>query len=92
MMIPQIKYKGKTVAFMADLLPSAGHIPLPYVMGYDTRPLLTLTEKEKFLKKAADEEFILFLEHDSVNECCTVQNTEKGIKLKDTFTLDSCFG
>ncbi|MCE3280999.1 MAG: fold metallo-hydrolase [Bacteroidetes bacterium] len=92
MMIPQINYKGKTVAFMADLLPSAGHIPLPYVMGYDTRPLLTLTEKEKFLKKAAEEEFILFLEHDSVNECCTVQNTEKGIKLKDTFTLDSCFG
>jgi glyoxylase-like metal-dependent hydrolase (beta-lactamase superfamily II) len=92
MMIPKIKYKGKTVAFMADLLPSAGHVPLPYVMGYDTRPLLTLSEKEKFLKQAADEEFILFLEHDSVNECCTLQNTEKGIRLKDTFTLEECFG
>lgn len=92
MMIPQIKYKGKTVAFMADLLPSTGHIPLPYVMGYDTRPLLTLSEKEKFLKRAADEEFILFLEHDSVNECCTLQNTEKGVRLKDTFTLEEYFG
>ena len=82
MMIPLIHYKGQTIAFMADLLPSTGHIPLPYVMGYDTRPLLTLTEKEKFLKRAADEKFILFLEHDSVNECCTVENTEKGVRLK----------
>lgn len=92
MMTPHIKYKGKTVVFMADLLPSTGHVPLPYVMGYDTRPLLTLSEKEKFLKRAADEEFILFLEHDSVNECCTVQNTEKGVRLKDTFSLKECFG
>ena len=87
MMLPHIKYKGKTVVFMADLLPSAGHIPLPYVMGYDTRPLLTMTEKEKFLKRAAEEEFILFFEHDSVNECCTVQNTEKGVRLKECFRL-----
>jgi glyoxylase-like metal-dependent hydrolase (beta-lactamase superfamily II) len=92
MMIPQIKYKGKTVAFVADLLPSTGHIPLPYVMGYDTRPLLTLSEKEIFLNRAADEEFVLFFEHDSVNECCTLQKTEKGIRLKDTFTLEECFG
>ena len=92
MMIPHIKYKDKTIVFMADLLPSTGHIPLPYVMGYDTRPLLTLAEKEKFLKHAADEEYILFLEHDSVNECCTVQNTEKGIRLKDTFGLEDYFG
>ncbi len=87
MMIPHIKYKQHTIVFMADLLPSTGHIPLPYVMGYDTRPLLTLTEKEKFLNRAADEQLILFLEHDSVNECCTVERTEKGIKLKDTFKL-----
>jgi glyoxylase-like metal-dependent hydrolase (beta-lactamase superfamily II) len=87
MMIPHIKYKGKTIVFMADLLPSTGHIPLPYVMGYDTRPLLTLTEKEKFLNTAADNEYILFLEHDAVNECCTLQRTEKGIRLKDTFSL-----
>ena len=92
MMIPQINYKGKIVAFMADLLPSTGHIPLPYVMGYDTRPLLTLDEKEKFLKRAADEEIVLFLEHDSVNQCCTVQNTDKGVRLKDVFTLEEYFG
>lgn len=92
MMIPKIQYKGKTVAFMADLLPSTGHIPLPYVMGYDTRPLLTLTEKEKFLKEATDNEYILFLEHDSVNECCTLQHTEKGIRLKETFKFEEYFG
>lgn len=76
---------------MADLLPSVGHIPLPYVMGYDTRPLLTLDEKGKFLKEAADKEYILFLEHDSVNECCTVQHTEKGVRLKETFRFDELF-
>jgi len=92
MMIPQIKYKNKTVAFMADLLPSIGHIPLPYVMGYDTRPLLTMTEKEKFLNRAADEEYILFLEHDSINQCCTVHHTEKGVRLKDTFSFEEYFG
>ena len=87
MMIPQIKYKGKTIVFMADLLPSVGHIPLPYVMGYDTRPLITLSEKEAFLNRAADEEFILFFEHDSINECCTVQHTEKGVRLKEYFAF-----
>lgn len=92
MMIPHVSYKGKTVVFMADLLPSTGHIPLPYIMGYDTRPLLTLSEKEKFMIRAAEEEFILFFEHDAVNECCTVQKTEKGIRLKETFTLKECFG
>jgi glyoxylase-like metal-dependent hydrolase (beta-lactamase superfamily II) len=87
MMIPHLKYKGKTIVFMADLLPSVGHIPLPYVMGYDTRPLITISEKEAFLNRAADEEFILFFEHDSVNECCTVQHTEKGVRLKETFAF-----
>jgi glyoxylase-like metal-dependent hydrolase (beta-lactamase superfamily II) len=87
MMIPHIKYKGKTIVFMADLLPSVGHIPLPYVMGYDTRPLITLSEKEAFLNRAADEEFILFFEHDSINECCTVQHTEKGVRLKESFAF-----
>jgi len=89
MMHPHIKYKGKTIVYMADLLPSIGHIPLPYVMGYDTRPLITLNEKEKFLNKAAEEKYILFLEHDPINECCTVQKTEKGVRLKETFTLES---
>ncbi|WP_420386637.1 MBL fold metallo-hydrolase [Roseivirga sp.] len=86
-MIPKIKYKDHTIAFMADLLPSVGHIPLPYVMGYDTRPLLTLKEKEEFLNEAADNEYVLFLEHDPVNECCTVKHTEKGVRLDKTFPL-----
>jgi glyoxylase-like metal-dependent hydrolase (beta-lactamase superfamily II) len=86
-MIPIIQYKDKKIAYMADLLPSTGHIPLPYVMGYDTRPLLTMEEKERFLNQAADENYILFLEHDAQNECCTLQHTEKGIRLKETFLL-----
>lgn len=91
MMIPLINYKGKTIAFMADLIPSVGHIPLPYVMGYDTRPLLTITEKEKFLNTAVEKEYILFFEHDSVNECCTVQKTEKGVRLKEAFRFNELF-
>jgi glyoxylase-like metal-dependent hydrolase (beta-lactamase superfamily II) len=91
MMIPQVKYKGRTIVFMADLLPSVGHIPLAYVMGYDTRPLLTLDEKDKFLRTAVEEEFVLFLEHDSVNECCTLQMTDKGVRLKETFRFDELF-
>ena len=87
MMIPKIKYKGKTICYMADLLPSVGHIPLAYVMGYDTRPLLTLEEKEKFLTEAADNQYVLFFEHDPLNECCTVVRTEKGVRLDKTFKL-----
>jgi glyoxylase-like metal-dependent hydrolase (beta-lactamase superfamily II) len=86
-MIPHITYKNKTIVFAADLLPSTGHIPLPYVMGYDTKPLITLSEKEKFLNEAAEREYIIFLQHDNYSECCTVQRTEKGIRLKDTFSL-----
>lgn len=91
MMIPHINYQGKTLVFMADLLPSTGHIPLPYVMGYDTRPLITLTEKEQFLKTAVENEYVLFLEHDSVNELCTLQNTEKGIRLSNAFAFGELF-
>jgi glyoxylase-like metal-dependent hydrolase (beta-lactamase superfamily II) len=87
MMIPMVKYKEKTICFMADLLPSVGHLPLPYVMGYDTRPLLTLTEKEQFLQEALDQNYVLMLEHDSVNECCTLQQTDKGIRVAETFKL-----
>ena len=72
---------------MADLLPSVGHIPLPYVMGYDTRPLLTLDEKQAFLNLAAENNFILFLEHDPINECCTVKKTEKGVRLNECLKL-----
>ncbi|MGJ5643047.1 MBL fold metallo-hydrolase [Formosa sp. S-31] len=87
-MIPLIKYKDNTIAFMADLLPTVGHLPLPYVMGYDTRPLLTLDEKEKFLNIAADNNYYLFLEHDAHNEIITVQHTEKGVRLKDIYTCN----
>jgi len=90
-MIPQITYKEKTLVFMADLLPTAGHIPLPFVMGYDTRPLLTLNEKELFLNKAADEEYYLFLEHDAHNEIITLKHTEKGVRLDKTFTFNELF-
>ncbi|NER14238.1 MBL fold metallo-hydrolase [Leptobacterium flavescens] len=90
-MIPHIHYKGKTLVFMADLLPTAGHIPVPYVMGYDTRPLLTLDEKAKFLDKAASENYYLFLEHDAHNEICTLQHTEKGVRLKEVFTFNELF-
>lgn len=87
-MLPKMQYKGRTLVFMADLLPSVGHIPLPYVMGYDTRPLLTLQEKQLFLEEAAQNNYVLFLEHDSVNECCTVKMTEKGVRVDQTFRLD----
>ncbi len=92
MMVPHIKYKGKTLVYMADMMPSVGHIPVNYVMGYDTRPLLTMQEREPFMKRAADEEYILFLEHDPVNECCTVQHTDKGVRLKEKFSLKEYFG
>ncbi len=90
-MIPLINYKGKTIAFMADLLPTVGHIPIPFVMGYDTRPLLTLDEKEVFLNLAADNNYYLFLEHDAHNEIITVQHTEKGVRLKDVYTTKEIF-
>jgi glyoxylase-like metal-dependent hydrolase (beta-lactamase superfamily II) len=91
MMLPHINYKGKTIVYVADLIPSVGHIPLQYVCGYDTRPLITLSEKKQFLNTAAEKEFILFFEHDTVNECCTVQKTERGVRVKDIFTLKEFF-
>ncbi|TNE52705.1 MAG: MBL fold metallo-hydrolase [Bacteroidetes bacterium] len=91
MMIPHIKYQGKTLVFMADLLPSIGHIPLPYVMGYDTRPLITLAEKGRFLDRAFQENYVLFLEHDSQNECCTLKQTEKGIRLDGVYSFREIF-
>ncbi len=90
-MIPMIQYKGKTVCFMADLLPTAGHLPVPFIMGYDTRPLLTLNEKEQFLNLAADNNFFLFLEHDANNEIITVQHTEKGVRIKETYSCKDIF-
>jgi len=87
MMLPKINYKGKTVVYMADLLPSVGHLPLPYVMAYDMFPLKTLTEKQVFLEEAVSNNYVLYLEHDPVNECCTLQRTEKGIRVAETFNL-----
>ena len=87
MMIPHIQYQDKTIVFCADLIPTAGHLPLPYVMGYDTRPLLTMPEKAKFLNAAAENNYFLWLEHDAHNEIITVENTEKGIRLKEVFKL-----
>ena len=89
MMLPQIQYKDRTIVFMADLLPSQGHTPLPYVMGYDMFPMTTLDEKKTFLEEAVDNNYILFFEHDPKVECCTLQRTDKGIRPKDFFSLDS---
>lgn len=90
-MIPMINYKEKTICFMADLLPTVGHLPIPFIMGYDTRPLLTLDEKKKFLNLAADNNFYLFLEHDAHNEIITVQHTEKGVRLKEIYRCNELF-
>lgn len=90
-MLPKINYQGKTIVFMADLLPTTGHIPLPYVMGYDTRPLLTIKEKEQFLNDAANNEYFLFLEHDAYTEICTVKHTERGVRLKEKFKFTDIF-
>jgi len=87
-MLPHINYKGKTIVFCADMLPTAGHIPIPYVTGYDTRPLMSMDEKEIFLKNAADNNYYLWLEHDAHNQIITVQHTEKGVRLKDVFTCN----
>ncbi len=90
-MIPHINYQGKKLVFAADLLPTVGHIPLPYVMGYDTRPLLTMEEKEIFLNKAVDEEYFIFLEHDATNEICTLKRTERGVRLDKTYKFNEIF-
>lgn len=86
-LIPHIKYKDKSIAFMADLLPSTAHVPMPWVMSYDTKPLVTLKDKQRFFKEALEENVFLFFEHDLYNECCSIEMTEKGIKVKDTYTL-----
>lgn len=90
-MLPKLHYKGKTIVFAADLLPTTGHIPLPYVMSYDTRPLLTMEEKSAFLQEAVDNNYLLFLEHDAKNELCTVQETERGIRLENTYAFNEVF-
>ena len=91
MMLPHITYKGKTLVFAADLVPTAGHIPVPYIMGYDTRPLLTMDEKAVFLDTAVANDYLLFFEHDAHNEICTLQRTEKGVRLDKIFTFNEIF-
>lgn len=86
-MLPHINYKGKTLVFMADLIPTVGHIPLPYVMGYDVRPLLTMQEKAEFLENAVSEDYVLFFEHDAHNMLCTLKQTERGVRLDKALTL-----
>jgi glyoxylase-like metal-dependent hydrolase (beta-lactamase superfamily II) len=88
MMLPQFNYKDKTIVFMADLFPSQGHIPIPYVMAYDMFPMTTLTEKRSFLQEAIENDYILFFEHDPKYECCTIHQTEKGIRAKEFFKLE----
>ncbi|NKI31246.1 MBL fold metallo-hydrolase [Croceivirga thetidis] len=90
-MIPHIKYKGKTLVYMGDLIPTVGHLPVPYVMGYDTRPLLTLEEKSAFLNEAVSNEYVLFFEHDAHNQLCTLKQTEKGVRLDEIHTFDEIF-
>jgi glyoxylase-like metal-dependent hydrolase (beta-lactamase superfamily II) len=85
MMLPQIKFNNTTVLYCADLVPSAAHISMPWVMAYDMRPLDTLKEKHQILKQAADENWVLFFEHDPKIECCTLQQTDRGIRVKETF-------
>ena len=88
-MIPHISYRGKTLVFMADLLPTAGHLPLPYIMGYDVRPLQTLEEKKRFLIRAADENFVLFMQHDANNPLITVQHTDRGVRLHESLATET---
>lgn len=90
-MIPHIQYKGKTIIYVADLIPTVGHVPLPYVMGYDTRPLLTLSEKEVFLNSVAQNGHYLFFEHDAYNEICSLEHTEKGVRPNQIYTFNELF-
>jgi glyoxylase-like metal-dependent hydrolase (beta-lactamase superfamily II) len=92
MLLPKIQYGNRQIVFMADLLPSVGHLPIPFVMGYDMQPLFTLNEKELFLNEACANNYTLFFEHDPVNECCDLHMTEKGIRAKNCFSLDSLKG
>jgi len=89
MMLPQIQYRGRTLVYMADLLPSTAHLPIPYVMAYDMFPLTTLQEKKKFLQEAVENNYILYFEHDHLNECCSLQLTEKGVRVAETFPLSA---
>ena len=85
--IPLINYHGRTIAFVADLLPATTHIPMPWIMAYDTKPLVTLEDKTRFYLEALPNDYILFFEHDLYHECCTLEETPKGVRVKETFKL-----
>ena len=87
MMLPHIQYKGRTIVFVADLLPSAAHLPVPFIMAYDTRPLISMIEKAAFIKEAQEKNYILFFEHDPHHECCDLKMTEKGVRPNNFFKL-----
>jgi glyoxylase-like metal-dependent hydrolase (beta-lactamase superfamily II) len=90
-MLPQFTFNGKTIVYMADLIPTVGHIPLPYVMGYDTRPLITMHEKQLFLKEAVENNYLLLFEHDAHNELCTLKQTEKGVRVDHVYSFNEIF-
>ena len=90
-MLPLISYKNRTIVFTADLIPTVGHLPLAYVMGYDTRPLISLEEKNRFLKLAYEKKFLLFMEHDPFHELIDLRQTEKGVRMNQNHTLKSFF-
>jgi len=90
-MIPRLTYQNKSLVFVADLLPTAGHVPVPYIMGYDVKPLVSMSEKELFLKEAVDNSYYLFLEHDPYNQVITLKNTEKGVRIDKSFTFNEIF-
>ena len=89
MMLPIINFNGSKIAYCADLIPSAGHLPIPYIMAYDTKPLISLQEKSDFLDEAVQNDYTLFFEHDPINECARVEQTEKGVRFKEAFPLAS---
>ena len=86
-MIPIISYKGQKIAFAADLVPTHGHIPLPYIPGYDIRPLISLQEKELFLNYCLEKNVHLFFEHDAFVELASLQKTDRGVRLNKKFNL-----
>jgi glyoxylase-like metal-dependent hydrolase (beta-lactamase superfamily II) len=90
-MLPVLRYQNQRIVFAADLIPTIGHLPIPYVMGYDTRPLISMDEKSRFLKMACDENFLLFLEHDPNNELISLKQTEKGVRVDKIHTLANFF-
>ena len=90
-MLPVLRYQNQRIVFAADLIPTIGHLPIPYVMGYDTRPLISMDEKSRFLKMACDENFLLFLEHDPNNELISLKETEKGVRVDKIHTLANFF-